>query len=987
MTFLKQIDFHGFKSFANHTKIVFADKIVGLVGPNGSGKSNIIDALKWALGEQSHRSLRSQSTAEVLFAGSSKYEARNIAEVTLHINNDHDIIATEYKNLELKRRYDRISNENQYFINKKRVLMKDVSRLALEMKLGRNSLALISQGQVDKISDMNAEDRRLFLDNALGISRYKYQRNEALRNLKQSEVNIAKLQVLKEQLQKTVPLLKKQKDKASAFQTHKTRIAKIELQILLHDMTQAHDTFSEDEKSLNNLKNQIIALDNEILKDTATFNGVNDENSLIDDELLLFNNKVAALYEEINKLEAEQKRETSQQKALPTAGKALAEQQTLQNNYQTLQQDITYKQAMLAETASKLEAENKKINTLVQQITDLTTLKKQLTDQTNQLALENKILATRLENATLSKSVQLIMQNSHNFKGIIGLVKDLITYDAKYEKALSAVLGARMTNIVTNDAYTAQKIINFLKTNQAGRLSLLPLNNLKPRYLVDEEIFLAEKTLGFVAFGPDVVQFKKTHQDLVFYLLGQIIISSDYDKGLHLSHLLKQRHDVVTLDGEVFKARGAIVGGSVKRPDVKHFQQTMAANLNKQQRLFDKINQLEQKSNLLNYQKDHLHLNQEALNNQLGSFKGQIQQLVKQTKTLEKKYQDAYHISLNNVIAKTTGKDNYLTLIKNKRNQIETLAEDINIKAKLKKHYKETINRLNSTININKEKLSAYKVTQEKIKNNIEKQKNIFDKNQKLLVANYNLTFQRAIAMRDEKIVIDDELRAEYKKLRYKLAQIGEVDTSVIGDYEVEKVKYDEVKSDYYALTKAVNKLKKVIINIEKKINQDFLNFIKELNKILPEIFYVFFSSHNIKLLLRDEGDLFNSGIDLVLKIPGKQISNLSLLSGGEKSLLALILLFSILKIKKLPLVVLDEVEAALDALNTERFITYLKNFVQNTQFIIITHNLITMKSCGMLYGVTMVDEGVTKLVNVHLDQAVKLIKKNKNKNKKMDKF
>ncbi len=170
--FLKSIELYGFKSFADKTRLEFAHGITSLLGPNGCGKSNIVDAIKWVLGEQSTKTLRAGKMEDVIFNGTEKRAAMSIAEVSLVINNEQNLLPTELSEVEIKRRLFR-SGESEFFINRQQVRLKDIRELFFDTGVGKSAYSILEQGKIDQILSHKPEDRRYIFEEAAGITRFK----------------------------------------------------------------------------------------------------------------------------------------------------------------------------------------------------------------------------------------------------------------------------------------------------------------------------------------------------------------------------------------------------------------------------------------------------------------------------------------------------------------------------------------------------------------------------------------------------------------------------------------------------------------------------------------------------------------------------------------------------------------------------------------------------------------------------------------------
>ena len=234
--YLKEINASGFKSFADKLEIKLDGKTTCIVGPNGSGKSNVVDAVRWVLGEQSVKSLRGEgSMTDVIFSGSKTRNPLNVASVELIFDNTDHFLNIPYTEISIKRRMYR-SGENEYYLNNERCRLKDISNLLLDTGMGKESFNVISQGEVDKILSNSAHDRRIIFEEASGILKYKKRKEEALRKLDRTHNNLDRVNDIITELELQVEPLKAQSEKAKEYLENKQGLDMYEVAILAYDI-------------------------------------------------------------------------------------------------------------------------------------------------------------------------------------------------------------------------------------------------------------------------------------------------------------------------------------------------------------------------------------------------------------------------------------------------------------------------------------------------------------------------------------------------------------------------------------------------------------------------------------------------------------------------------------------------------------------------------------------------------------------------------
>jgi chromosome segregation protein len=223
-----------------------------------------------------------------------------------------------------------------------------------------------------------------------------------------------------------------------------------------------------------------------------------------------------------------------------------------------------------------------------------------------------------------------------------------------------------------------------------------------------------------------------------------------------------------------------------------------------------------------------------------------------------------------------------------------------------------------------------------------------------------------------------DAAKEEVKQLRQDIENLGNINMDAPIEYEEVNTRYEFIKKQYDELSESRDKILKLISELDEVMVTQFSAMMDKINKELPGVFSTMFGGGSASLSLEDPNDLLNSGIDIHVQPPGKAIKNIRLFSGGEKSLIAISVLFAILKARHVPMCIFDEIEAALDQTNVDRFARYLKQFSKETQFLVVTHRPGTMAQCDLLYGVTMGNSGVSEMLKVKLTDAVKMVEEDK---------
>lgn len=987
MFFLKKLEIFGFKSFAVPLIINFDYQIIGIVGPNGSGKSNINDAIRWCLGEQSIKSLRGNNNEDVIFNGSKTKEALNMAEVKLIFDNIKQFFAIDYNEIEIIRRVFRGASENEYFINKQRVRLKDIQDFAMDSGLTKSSIAIISQGNINSFVEAKPLDRRALFEEASGIMKYKRRKLETLKKIDNSNKNLVRLKDIINEIERKLPSLKLQSEKALKYKILKNKLNQIELAILIKDITFFNDKLSELHLQQNSVTTAKQYADRELKNKEVEYNEINKENFNLDKKINILSNEFQDLVSKISDLKIH-KIELDNKEAILKMSSNDAMIANMFNDYNELTINLQNEREKLA----ILETQQKDYN-LQQEIFNKkqAKLNKQL-EEINKtiIRLESEIerIKHKFENQdNLNEGVKNIINNKNVLPGIIGLVQDIIDVEEKYELAIATALSGRLQNILVKNIDSAKKAISYLKQNRAGRVTFIPLDVISPRYINSDEEFIIKSVSGYFGLGNNLVKTKKEFNVAIDYLLSRYIICVDFDSAQEIGKLTKYRYNIVTLDGEIVRPQGVVTGGT---------QRTIMTIINPEKELIIFNEKLEKKIK-----------EQHNVIKELNIFKRQlneINEMIAENQTLIRvgkrqieiimfnhmKLQNEYQLLTSKNIDETKIKENekvlnIIDLIKKKEFLKIKIEQQLNVARNLKNKQSFIINELNNKISEKRYYISSLQEQIGKININLSIINVKIKQNLTKLTEEYQMTYDYAKTLELKIIENEDLVRDEIKQLRSYLTQIGNVNLEAIEEYNEENVRFQFMNNEYNDANNSIKNLLKSIDEMDNIMKEQFDKTIKNINENLPSTFEILFGGGSAEIIYTEPENLLETGVDIKVSLPGKNITNLNLLSGGEKSLVALSVLFAILKVQPIPLVILDEAEASLDPANVERFAKYIRSFIKTTQFIVVTHRVGTMEHCDILYGATMQQKGITKIVGIKLQQAAKMIKEfeDKFKNKK----
>ncbi|AXK51340.1 AAA family ATPase [Spiroplasma alleghenense] len=980
MLFLKRIEAFGFKSFAEPTTLNFEYEMTGVVGPNGSGKSNINDAIRWCLGEQSSKSLRSDNMEDIVFSGSANRSSLNMAEVTLTFNNsDRKFSSLDVNEIEITRRYFRISKESEFFINKNRVRLKDVQDIALETGLTKSSLAIISQGTVNKFVESKPDERRELFDEAAGIAKYKKRKLESIRKLARTQENLDRLNDIMNEIERKLPSLKNQSEKAKIYKEKFEKLKNIEIAILVKDI----EIYQQKLVSLNQqkleLKNNIIDLSRVTQAEEEEFNQISKQNYKSEREIIKLNDEFTSIIEKIGNLKVQKLALENQQKSISTGNDEFKADQLLSEN-KKLKLNLDSENQKL----SKLTLDNDQLNQELLKTNQELDSKNESLGQINRgiAKLESSLETIRQKQASnedLFDGVKSVLNNKNNLPGVYGTVQDLISVEKIHEQAIGSLIQASLQNIIIDSGESAKEIIRFLKVNKAGYATFLPIDTIKPNFIADDQKFIIQKANGFVGFASDLVKIDAKFKKAIDYILGTSIVVSNFDCAREMAKLVNYRLHISTLDGERILPNGAIVGGS------RRIKITSLNNASMIKEVEEKLFTLNEEQKTTNELIKVLKTSSDKLREEISQKLSYIGASRKNIEIINQDIEDAkreYRI--------ITGKD-----IENQNSVMSTLEEEIleitqeiidadnlkeemqqklNVSRSLKDKSLERQNSLNESANEKRKLLAALKEKEFESKRDAALISEKLNSASNRLVQNYGITFDTASENIQVEITNEEDTRREVMDLSNEIKNLGHVNLDAIDSFEEENDRYEFYLKETNDVQTSIKNLEEAILNMDNQMVIQFKKVISEVNLALPETFATLFGGGTAKLIYTDPEDLLNSGIDIKINPPGKKINNINLLSGGEKSMVALSVLFSILKVRPIPMVILDEVEAPLDQANVERFAKYLKSFTANTQFIVVTHRTGTMENCEVLFGATMEAKGITKIVQIKLVEAKNLI-------------
>lgn len=970
--FLKRIEMQGFKSFADKTVIAFEHGITGVVGPNGCGKSNIADAVRWVLGEQSAKSMRGEKMNDVIFAGSADRKKLNMAEVTLVFDNKDHILNTPLDEVEVTRKLYRDSGDADYLINNKSVRLKDVVDLFLDTGLGKDSLSIISQGNVVSFAEAKPVERRSIFEEAAGVSKYKKRRIESLSKLERTKENLERCGDILLELEKQVSPLKKAARKAEIFREKKQRLEEIEISVLVRDVDEINESISSAEKTLFDIDAKITLFKTNILVSEGKIQEARNHASALDKEVNALQDRLMRCMNDIQNLEARRTELDEKRKYIIEVGtqKEKAEEtRKLMEAAKTEYKD-RYERLKAMNTEKKLLQE--KINQTAQDLL----MKQSEVDQADGIfrSLENRknVLEQLMKNPFNNQAgIRSIMDHQQSLHGILGTAGQVLKAANGYEEAVSTALGGALNNIITTDEAAARDAIRFLTKNRSGRATFLPLTVCRPHDISKEAEVICENTAGYQGIAADFVECDEKFYPVIDSLLGNVLVVDTMEAGNELSALTKRQYKIVTMHGEVIHKGGSMTGGKARgSANIMTMQKEMHDLLKKEDSQKAKLALAEKAWQTANA----LQMTQMEKNQELTRGIAALEPVVdaKEAKFEKLKNDLALLGEVCDQDTEETHTDELIVRLNEAYSKRDELTNEI--KVKRESRMKETMDadRKEAQLRQIRKDLSTAEASANAIKVDRGKLEIKLDNNLQRLVSEYSLTYESA-----KERTLDAELedlvqaRAEVSALRAEIQRLGNINMNAPEEYDEINTRYESMKQQIDELTQARDKILAAIDDMDSVMKKQFKEMFDKINEQFNEIFVSLYGGGKAELILCDPEDLLNTGIEINAQPPGKAVQNNMLFSGGEKSLIALCVLFAILKVKPVPLVILDEVEAALDPGNVERFAQYLHNYTDRTQFIVVTHRVGTMEKADVLFGVTMQRQGVSQMLKVTLKDAI----------------
>ncbi len=1174
---IKKLELAGFKSFVDRTVLHFDHDVLGVVGPNGCGKSNIVDAIRWCMGEQSAKHLRGRSMEDVIFGGSDSRAPHDFAEVTLTFENDAPeelpLEYKEYAEIAVTRRLYR-TGESEYLINKTQVRLRDVTDLFLGTGAGTKAYSIVEQGKIGLIVSAKAEDRRLLIEEAAGITKYKARKKQAEKKMELTQQNLLRVGDIVAEIDRSLASLKRQAAKAERFVAYRRELEDLQLHEASHrylelvgwtkleggeverpgsgerggprrepaareaELEVARLEVHEAEQKLDVATNASFAADNAARAEEAAIERAQDRLTTLSQreqqaqgEKHEMNEQAARLAaerdvvaREVTGLAAEEEahaariaeeeakladfagahgvcdeRVTERQQTIAAARAEIASSEAKLAGFERRQGEMTTRRDKLRIERESLDLarveHGARAEELARSIDDLragrvTTaaekarLELRLAELKELIQSQERALDEAKGELSVKRSRHAALEEMHaRLEGvgagtkalvetrdpcIVGMVADRIEAPAELTQALAGLLGTRLQDVVVSDMDRGLALLQQLAEAGQGRATIVPL---RPAFVAG----LASKGNRLV----DALRFDAGDEALVRSLVGDAMVAAD----LAAARAMRDggaRATIVTTDGTVLHADGRVSGGQgddlaagmieAKREArelaeaITRLDHAVACRLEALQK--SRI-EIAQTGTALDKARQEAHSSELALvktekdlqttQSQLASLGQRLEALADEETELARAIDEAGH---ERAEAERT--------LSEARARVESAEEELaDAEAALAEAserleaQRQAVTTCKVEIAGTREKLAAARGTEGRLARSAEELQDRARRLEEELVANARAFGEAAAqlmahreelhAALDRARVAQDELasvRADFeslrtglleregllKDLRTRVETIREELTGhemalrekqlalehlisgvsekfrglhlprVIGDYhmrpapdDVSRARIDELarliermggvnldamrehaeadtRFTFYTtqkadLEKALADLTRAIQQMNRESKRLFEETFAAVNARFREVFPRMFRGGRAELRLTDSENLLETGIDIIAQPPGKKLSSIELMSGGEKALTAVALIFAIFQYKPSPFCILDEVDAPLDEANVARYNDMVRSMTDRSQFILITHVKRTMQMVDVLYGVTMPEPGVSKIVSVKINE------------------
>ena len=988
---LKHIKLAGFKSFVDPTKISFPTNLVGVVGPNGCGKSNVIDAVRWVLGELSAKNLRGDSMVDVIFNGSENRKASGQCSIELLFDNSSGKIGGEYSafnEISIKRLMNRDA-QSTYYINSTKCRRKDVQDIFLGTGLGPSSYAIIEQGMVSRLVSAKPEELRTHIEEAAGVSKYRERRRETESRIKKTKENLSRVKDIKDEIERLIRRLENQANAAEKYNALKKEESENQINTAILFSLEAKNNRDQLQKNLDGLNRDLKIKQAESDTKQSQIDEYRTQNESVVDSYELAQKNFYTIGAEIAKFEADlqniSKSEASNLSSLQRAKDSYKKALEKESSFKDLspkQQELKLNIAII-KALDSVKNKDRIIEKIKPLETDIEAKQLDLDsrEETIKVAKDKQRIANEKVNELKAASFSIggniarLEGSIHNLDKVeIQANKDLVSAKDSYEKALE-----KESN--TENLSPKEKTIHLIDS-----ISELLTNLGSSATVINEKVKeLKELLMSILKIASDqsksyTEEFLKRQKEIEELLKRNSDEKMSAEKNLRELHaqqtkliddLASHNATLSELDSEVRELDGGklFVANELRTlekevNDLRLDLRTYEINLQNASQILDKA-----EVNISNLKpEDYQGMDLESLEvsldevqkniNSLGSInlaspdeylerQNELSETIKSNQDRKLKIQN----SMSELVNKSSEAESVLLDIRQKQSKFNESMRDLENKKSLAELDLKSISEKVTNVRLD---LKTYEINLENANTKI--------KEAGLKIEEIDYSKYEGLNTKD--------LQDRLAEIQAKIIRLGAINLAAPEEIAQESKRKEELDIQYEDLTQALDKLSGAIKTIDAETKTRFQDSFDAINARMKEVFTKLFGGGYAELALT-EGDALNAGVVIMARPPGKKNSSISQLSGGEKALTALALVFGIFELNPAPFCILDEVDAPLDDLNTMRFINMVEEMSKTVQFIFITHNKVSMEKSDHLMGVTMQEAGVSRMVTVDVNQAL----------------
>jgi chromosome segregation protein len=988
---LKHIKLAGFKSFVDPTKISFPTNLVGVVGPNGCGKSNVIDAVRWVLGELSAKNLRGDSMVDVIFNGSENRKASGQCSIELLFDNSSGKIGGEYSafnEISIKRLMNRDA-QSTYYINSTKCRRKDVQDIFLGTGLGPSSYAIIEQGMVSRLVSAKPEELRTHIEEAAGVSKYRERRRETESRIKKTKENLSRVKDIKDEIERLIRRLENQANAAEKYNALKKEESENQINTAILFSLEAKNNRDQLQKNLDGLNRDLKIKQAESDTKQSQIDEYRTQNESVVDSYEIAQKNFYTIGAEIAKFEADlqniSKSEVSNLSSLQRAKDSYKKALEKESSFKDLspkQQELKLNIAIIKALDSVKNKERiiEKIKPLETDI-EAKQLDLDSREETIKVAKDKQRIANEKVNELKAASFSIggniarLEGSIHNLDKVeIQANKDLVSAKDSYKKALEKESNTEnlspkektihlidsISELLTNLGSSATVINEKVKELKELLMSILKIASDQSKSYTEEFLKRQKEIEELLKRNSDE---KMSAENNLRELQAQQTKLIE-DLASHNATLSELDSEVRDLDGGKLFVANELRAVEKEVNDLRLDLRTYEINLQNASQILDKA-----EVNISNLKpEDYQGMDLESLEvsldevqkniNSLGSInlaspdeylerQNELSETIKSNQDRKLKIQN----SMSELVNKSSEAESVLLDIRQKQSKFNESMRDLENKKSLAELDLKSISEKVTNVRLD---LKTYEINLENANTKI--------KEAGLKIEEIDYSKYEGLNTKD--------LQDRLAEIQAKIIRLGAINLAAPEEIAQESKRKEELDIQYEDLTQALDKLSGAIKTIDAETKTRFQDSFDAINARMKEVFTKLFGGGYAELALT-EGDALNAGVVIMARPPGKKNSSISQLSGGEKALTALALVFGIFELNPAPFCILDEVDAPLDDLNTMRFINMVEEMSKTVQFIFITHNKVSMEKSDHLMGVTMQEAGVSRMVTVDVNQAL----------------